>query len=398
MIMYSVVKRKKIIVMGFMATCPISGVLWQHLHYLLGLKKLGHDFYYIEDTARLPYNPSNFDVSEDFTYASGILKTLFERFDLGSDKWGFCARYLKEKPSAGLSFEAMKTLYKEADAILNVCGSQELHDELLQSQRLLYIESDPAVEQIKLAKGNTKTHEFLSAHHALFSFGENLGKPDCGVPETDFVWHTTRQPVATEYWENNNARSSTGVFTTIANWETGGKKDIEYNGETYLWSKNPEFHKFVQAPGLCGEPFELCTDMKKPDEKETFLKNGWQLSLPHKLSENIDHYQEYIWNSKGEFTVAKDQYTRLNTGWFSDRSACYLAAGRPVITQETGFSKVIPTGLGLFSFKNLIDIKAAVAEINGDYDKHSRAAACLAKEYFEADKVVADILTKAGVT
>ncbi len=392
--------KKRIIVMGFMASCPIAGVVWQHMHYLIGAKRLGHEVYYIEDSARIPYNPSTFEVTEDYSYAAKTLAGLFERYDLGKENWGYCARYLPDQPTAGLSFERIKELYRSADAIFNVCGSQEFNDELLASERLLYIESDPAVEQIKLAKDNQNTREYLSRHHALFSFGENLNQPDCGVPHTDFKWFPTRQPVVTDLWEMPTGKTfdpASAVYTTIANWSTGGKKDIEWNGETYLWSKNPEFHKFHEAPAICGEPFELATDMKEAGEREKFLTQGWRFTLPHKMSEDFWAYQDYIRASKGEFTVAKDQYTRLNTGWFSDRSACYLAAGKPVITQQTGFSKFIPVGEGLFAFQSLDDIKEAAAKINSDYDFHCRKAKEIAKEYFEAEKIVADILNKAGI-
>lgn len=393
-------KKKKIIVMGFMASCPIAGVVWQHLHYLIGAHRLGHEVYYIEDSARIPYNPATFEVSEDYSYAAKTLSTLFEKYGLGADRWAYCARYLPDHPTAGMSFERIKELYRTADAIFNVCGSQEFNDELLASERLLYIESDPAVEQIKLAQGNENTRAYLTRHHALFSFGENLNQPGCRVPHTDFKWFPTRQPVVTDLWQISGQFSFDpvkGVYTTIANWATGGKKDIQWNGQTYLWSKNPEFHKFYTAPAICAEPFELATDMKDPVEKEKFLAQGWRFTLPHKMSEDIGIYQDYIWGSKGEFTVAKDQYTRLNTGWFSDRSACYLAAGKPVITQETGFSQFIPVGEGLFSFKTLDDIQEATAQITLDYPRHCARATEIAREYFEAEKVIARILENAGV-
>ncbi|MDX2226400.1 MAG: hypothetical protein SFY92_04790 [Verrucomicrobiae bacterium] len=392
--------KKRVIVMGFMGSCPIAGVVWQHLHYLIGLKELGHEVYYIEDSARIPYNPSTFEVTEDFSYAARMLDRLFQKHGLGAENWGYCARYRPDSPTAGLGLAKIRELYRTADAIFNVCGSQEFNDDLLQSRRILYIESDPAVEQIKLAKGNENTRAYLSRHQALFSFGENLNQTDCGVPRTDFKWYPTRQPVATALWqppERRDFNPEKGVYTTIANWATGGKKDIEYNGETYLWSKNPEFHRFCAAPRLCGELFELATDMKDATERAGFLSQGWQFTLPHKMSEDIDLYQEYIWSSKGEFTVAKDQYTRLNTGWFSDRSACYLAAGRPVITQATGFSKFIPVGEGLFEFRTLEEIRTAAEKIRSDYSRHSAAARELAREYFEARTVVGRILDAAGI-
>ena len=140
------------------------------------------------------------------------------------------------------------------------------------------------------------------------------------------------------FLENRRAPAATSVFTSIANWSTSGLKDIEWRGEKYLWSKSREFLRFVAAPKKSGEPFELATDIKDEKTRTRFLANGWRFCSPHQMSVDYWQYRDYIRRSKGEFTVAKDQYVRLHTGWFSDRSACYLAAGRPVITQQTGFT------------------------------------------------------------
>ena len=185
-------------------------------------------------------------------------------------------------------------------------------------------------------------------------------------------------------------------FTTICNWSTSGKKDIVWRDSNYLWSKSLEFLRFVEAPRLSEESFEMATDIKKEEEQELFVKNDWRLVLPHDLSVDWNGYRDYISNSKGEFTCAKDQYIRLNTGWFSDRTACYLAAGRPVITQETGFTAHYGGKGGLFSFSSMEEIIEAVAAIRADYKKHSRAALDIAREVFEAEKVLASLLDRAG--
>ena len=144
-------KRKRIVVMGFMGSIPIAGVIWQHIHYIVGLQRLGHDVYYIEDSARLPYNAQTFDTSNDYSYAAKVLAQLANEFGF-ERRWSFCARYLPDNPTAGLRLTKIRQLYLEADAILNVCGTQEFNDDLLKSDRILYIESDPGVEQIKVDK------------------------------------------------------------------------------------------------------------------------------------------------------------------------------------------------------------------------------------------------------
>jgi hypothetical protein len=390
-------KRKRLIVMGFMGSCPIAGVIWQHIHYIVGLQKLGHDVFYIEDSARLPYNPDTFEVNNEFDYAAKILEHLATEFDF-KRRWSFCARYLPGHPTAGLPLKRIRELYREADAILNVCGTQEFNDDLLTSDRILYLESDPGVEQIKVDQGVKSTVKYLRRHHALFTFGENVGSDAFPVPTHNLKWLPTRQPIVTDLWKTNRRPRATALFTSIANWSTSGLKDIEWRGEKYLWSKSREFLRFVAAPRKSGEPFELATDIKDAKTGAKFERNGWRLRPPHDLSANYRLYRDYIRRSKGEFTVAKDQYVRLNTGWFSDRSGCYLAGGRPVITQETGFTRTFGGGRhGLIGFRSLDEIPEAVKSINADYTRHSLAARQIAHEFFEAEKVLHSLLERAGV-
>ena len=389
-------KRKKLVVMGFMGSCPIAGVIWQHIHYIVGLQRLGHEVYYVEDSARLPYNPETFDTNNEYDYAARLLDRLAREFEF-NNRWAFCARYLPENPTAGLPLKKIRQLYRGADAILNICGTQEFNEDLLKSNRVLYVESDPGVEQIKIDKGEKSTLDYLRRHHALFTFGENVGTPRFPVPTHGFKWLPTRQPVVTDLWRTQRAPARSAVFTSIANWSTSGLKDITWRGKKYLWSKSLEFLRLVEAPKKSGETFELATDIKDAKTRAKFERNGWRLTLPHQMSVDYWLYRDYIRRSKGEFTVAKDQYVRLNTGWFSDRSACYLAAGRPVITQETGFTRHYGGGKGLLAFKSLGEIVEAVKMIKADYAKHSRAARAIAQEVFEAEKVLASLLERAGI-
>lgn len=407
--------QKKIVVLGFMGNCPIAGVLWQHIHYIVGLQRLGHEVYYLEDTSRYPYDPVQQTPTEDYSYAAKILAQLAVEFGF-EGRWAFSPRYRSPQETAGLSRKSINQLYKEADALLNICGSHELNEDLLLSENLIYVESDPGVEQIKVDQKDSTTSEFLKRHRARFTFGENIGTSRFPVPLHGLDWLPTRQPVVTDFWNNIVLHPSTGCnivlhpsvgckvehafdwktarFTSIANLATGGKKDIHWKGETYLWSKLPEFEKFRLAPTQAGEPFELATTFKDAATQQAFLQAGWKEVSPNEISVNYHAYTNYIQQSKGEFTVAKDQYVRLNTGWFSDRSACYLAAGRPVITQQTGFTEFYGnTKEGLFAFETAEHIVEAVKMINADYARHSKAAAAIAKEHFEAEKVLASLLS-----
>ncbi|PYK87674.1 MAG: hypothetical protein DMF47_02380, partial [Verrucomicrobia bacterium] len=263
--------------------------------------------------------------------------------------------------------------------------------------RIIYVESDPGVEQIRIDKGVRSTIDYLRRHRALFSFGENVGTESFPVPTHNMKWLPTRQPVVTDLWKTNRAPPRAAVFTSVANWSTSGLKDITWRGEKYLWSKSREFLRFLAAPKKAGETFELATNIPDAKTRAKFLRNGWRFHSPLQLSVDYWLYRDYVRRSRGEFTVAKDQYVRLNTGWFSDRSACYLAAGRPVIIQQSGFTQHYGNDGGLFAFSSIKEIVEAVKAINADYAKHSRAAREVAREIFEAEKVLASLLDRAGV-
>jgi hypothetical protein len=185
------------------------------------------------------------------------------------------------------------------------------------------------------------------------------------------------------------------TYTTITTWHNEGKT-ISHGGEEYYWTKDREFLKFLDLPRRCQASFELAIG-SDPEVERLLIGHGWGPvnSLP--ISRDVDSYRRYIQGSRGEFTAARDQYVRPRTGWFSDRSACYLAAGRPVITQDTGFGKFLPTGKGLFGFTTMEDILAAVETIERDYQGSCRAAREIAAEYFEAEKVVGSLMARAGV-
>lgn len=388
-------KKRRIVVMGFMGSVPIAGVIWQHLHYIIGLQRLGHEVYYVEDSARYPYNPVSLDTSEVCTYAVGTLRGLAETFDFN---WAYCARYLDPPQSFGLDLGRLRELYLEADAILNICGAQELHEDLLKSAQLIYVESDPGVEQIRVDQNSNGTQSHLSHYHMLFTFGENIGTDSFPVPLHGFKWLPTRQPIVTDFWKTDARVASDAIFTTVTNWSTRGRKDITWNEECYLWSKSENFLKFVDAPQAAAATIEMATQIEDAPTAELFRSRGWRLRSPHNLSIDWRLYRDYICGSRGEFTVAKDQYVRLHTGWFSDRSACYLAAGRPVITQETGFTRHYGGTGGLFAFSDLGEIKEAAAAIRADYAAHSRAAYEIAHQHFEAKKVLTSLIDRAGLS
>lgn len=385
----------KIIVFGILFWYPLAGVTYQFLHYLIGLRRLGYDVYYVEDSARWLYNPSIDDLTPEVTKNIARITPILEAYGF-QDRWAFRNRL--GGACYGMTESQLLQLYRDADACLNVTGDQEMLDEHLVCHRRIYVESDPVISQFKVAEGDQKMIAHLSAHDTHFSFGENLGNPDCGVPIEKFQWQPTRQPIVLSLWQH--AYPPGEAYNTIATWNNKGK-DITYQGETYYWSKARELEKFLNLPRQRPLQFEIAANVSENEKitvQKLLIHHGWRQTNAVLLSQDLQQYCTYIQQSRGEFTVAKDQYTRLRTGWFSDRSACYLAAGRPVITHETGFSKFLPKGKGLFGFETMEDILAALDEIESDYEGNCLAAKEIAAEFFSAEKVIGSLMERAGLS
>jgi hypothetical protein len=383
----------KVIVFGILFFYPLAGVTYQFLHYLIGLRRLGYDPYYVEDSARWIYDPRLNDMAPDPTGNIEMVLPALKAHGF-ADRWCFRGCY-EGGGCHGLSEAQLTQLYRDADAFLNVTGAQEIRDEHRAIKRRLYVESDPFVAQVKVAQGDQGMIDLLAAHDTHFSFGENLGAPDCDTPIKKFRWLPTRQPVAVELW-NDGTPTGGPTYTTITTWHNKGK-DIEWRGEKWYWTKDREFEQFLDLPRRRPQQqFELATSVG--DDVRMLLRgHGWNQTGSIEVSRDVDAYKRYIQESRGEFTVARDQYVRPNTGWFSDRTCCYLAAGRPVITQETGFSKSLPSGKGLFGFRTLDDILHAVDNIESDYPGNCRAAREIAAGHFAAEKVVGSLMQRAGL-
>jgi hypothetical protein len=380
----------KVVVSGILFWFPLAGVTYQFLHYLIPLRRLGYDVYYIEDPSQWIYNARIHDVSPDASENVAAIAPILEAHGF-KDRWAFRGNYEGGR-SYGMSAAQIARLYREADVLLNVTG-QEVREEHLACRRRIYVESDPFSFQVRAALGHEATIRHLSAHDMHFTFGENLGAPDCAVPTAGYTWLPTRQPVVLDLWRAVSGPRQT--YRTITTWSNRGK-NIEYNGDTYYWTKDREFEKFIDLPQRRRGPFELATRVDEAT-RARLESHGWRIVDSFGVSAHMDAYRDYIGGSRGEFTVARDQYVRPNTGWFSDRSACYLAAGRPVITQETGFSKFLPTGRGLYAFSTCDELLAAIDAVESDYEGNCRAAGEIAAECFDADKVVGSLMQRAGL-
>ena len=382
----------KVVVLGMMAKMPVPGVLWQTLHYLLGLRGLGLDPYYVEAHGRAPSMLMERESDDGAARAAALIDSTLARFGLG-DRWAYHALD-SDGRCLGLTEFELRRLYREAEVILNLHGGTEPRCELAETGKLVYLETDPVRLQIELHDGLQASFDFLSPHSAFFTFAENLGRSPCSLPVCErFPFRPTRQPVVLELWEGR-AAGSEGCFTTVGNWRQGWRA-VRYRGENYGWSKDAEWKKFLDLPARTGQPFELALSGYEPRDQEELERYGWRVRKA--LDLDLDAYRDYIVDSLAEFTVAKDQNVRFCTGWFSDRSAAYLAAGRPVITQDTGFGEVLPTGQGLFAVRDVDGAAAAVDAIASDPVRHSRAAADIAREYFDAQRVLGRLLDDLGV-
>jgi len=387
------VTRPPIVVLGAMTRYPVAGIVWLTMQYVLGFRRLGYDCYYVESHGGTP-RPFVDDGDDGARGAAAFLDGLMRRFDL-SDRWAYQVVHGNRR-CYGLSDDALDRLYGSAALILNLHGATVPQHEHAATGRLVYMGTDPVLLEVQLHEGSPQAHALLEPHAAFFTWAANHGAPDCRLPVVNgFAFQPSRQPVVMDLWQRN-ADARLDRFTTIAGWKQLWR-EISYDGELYHWSKHYEFLKVIELPSRTREPFELALTSYDADDRALLEGYGWQVVDAEAVSGDLDAYRDYVCGSRAEFTVAKDQNVRLRTGWFSDRSAAYLAAGRPVVTQDTGFGSTLPTGRGLFGFTGVDDAAAAVEAIAADYDRHASAARAIAADYFDHAVVLPALLSACGV-
>ena len=374
--------RPSLIVLGMMGRMPMAGVVWQVLQYLEGFRRLGFSVSYVEDTGEWSYDPDRNTITDDPTYAVESIRSVMARHGF-ADRWAY---RVADGRVFGRSASALEELFERADVLVNLTGATVLRAEHLRVPVRIYLETDPVLPQIEVAREIPFYVELLSAHTHHFTYGENLGQPDCPIPLEKFAWRPTRPPVLLDLWETPfDPRSER--FTTVATWKNVGK-DITFRGETYYWSKHVNILRVADLPQRTYQPLEMALQAEDPEALEMLTRNGWILTDAFEVSRTLTAYQRHIQQSRGEFTASKDLVVRTRSGWFSDRSVCYLAAGKPVVTQDTGFGNHLPTGVGLLPFGTVEEAAAALDEVNRDYRRHCRAARQIAEEHFAADRVL----------
>lgn len=380
-------------VVGIFGTFPFAGMAWMHCQFVAGLARLGHEVAYLETTEHWPWDAIAMSKTDDPAYTLAYLARVMSSFGLET-RWAYRASCADNTWRGPLAAEAVDLL-RSADAVLNISGSTT-PEEIGVPCRLVHIGTDPVLQELRVANGDTALRDRLGAHAAHFTYGENIGAADCPVPPLPFPTKPMRQPVLLDRWEP--AAASRRTFTTVTNWEVKGY-DCEYLDELYTWSKHHAYMKIIDLPRRTEAHLELAMGLAglTPEVRELLDTNGWHVVDAFKMSLDPWPYRDYICASSAELSVAKDMVTRTRCGWFSERSACYLAAGKPVITEDTGFGCALPTGEGLFAFRTRDAALGAIEAVDRDYERHSRAARAIAEEYFDSDKVLTRLLEDLGL-
>lgn len=384
----------RIVVCGYMIRYPLAGMLLAFFHYVLGLSRLGHDVLYLEESgwSQSCYNPVHREHNDDPQRGLQVVQTLMADFGL---QIPVCYINRDSGQIWGANWEDMKQMLGEADLLLNIGGVCWLPEFRLCRRRAL-IDMDPFFTQI-----GRFAAEGRNDYHVYFSYGANIGQPNCGIPSDGIEWFPTVPPVVPEIWqspvlnpEQHGKEWANAPLTTIANWSAYG--GVMYARE-YYGQKNEEFLRLLELPRHTSQPLQLALSGASQEIQAQLRTAGWLLRGSEEISVDMATYQAYLTSSRGEFSVAKNAYVKTRSGWFSDRSVCYLAAGCPVILQDTGFSDWLPTGCGVLAFSSLEEAVDCIERVNSAYPEHCRAAREIAEQTFSY-KVVLPRLLEVALT
>ncbi|MGN6726660.1 MAG: glycosyltransferase family 1 protein [Tepidisphaeraceae bacterium] len=388
----------RIIVGGMVGQFPLGGVASDYFHYVLALHELGHDVYYHEDTNTWPYNPSIRQPSSDGNYNAAFIRAFFERYAPALvDRWHY--RLLQDQ-CFGMSKEAFDAVAATADIYLNVSGVCLLPAALASSCRRVFLDSDPGYNQMGLqelldTEGPTAKRyvEVAKDHDVHLTYAENIHAPDCQLPDAGLKWITTRPVVTLPHWADavHTAPPAGAAYTTVMTLDLSKQpKRLHYKGVDYF-DKRPEFEKFITLPKRVPQiPLSLAIGNHKG--LEPVLENGWHVTDSHDASLTPEAYRQFIAASAGEWSIAKNVYAATRSGWFSCRTCCYLAAGRPAVVQDTAWSRYIPSGDGVIAFTTLEEAAAGLERLAADPERQRRAAYDVAREYLAPDRVIAPML------
>jgi len=376
---------RRIVIGVGIANYPVhaAGNSWAFLQWALAFRDAGWDVWLVEALASTHCVDENRRlVTPERSINVRQARTFLEEF-------GFADRYALFMDGVCENEAAITRFASSADLFFNISGHFQNKEILRLPKSRVYLDLDPVFTQIWAEVYNCDMN--IEGHDHFVTVGNLLGTAACKAPTLGKKWVPTLPPVSIQHWTTDRPPSSTASWTTVTHWY--GYKQSEYQGEWH-GNKSEEFEKIIDLPGQTTESLEIATDLTQDDDvvQERFQKAGWRLRDAVPLNEPWQVYRGYLAGSKGEFAVAKNGYVRSRSGWFSDRSVCYLALGRPVILQDTGWSGVLPEGKGLMKFTSTADAAAALRTVASDYAAHSKAARELAETCFAGPKVVERLL------
>jgi hypothetical protein len=383
--------RLRIVVLGYLVRGPLGGMAWHHLQYVMGLARLGHEVYFIEDSGDSPwccYDPTRDITDADPAYGLEFAACTFSRAGLEN-----CWAYYDAHTSRwrGPCAERIHHVCATTDLLLDLGGVNPVRPWMMGIPRRVLVDTDPVFTQIRHLT-NPAARQLALQHTAFFSFGENFESTQYAIPDDGLPWRRTRQPIVMDAWQVSPGPAQ-GRFTTVMQWES--YPAAEY-GDVCYGVKSDSFEPFMDLPARVGPILELA--IGSPTAPRPFLESkGWILRDPIEVAPDPWSYQRYIQQSKAEFTVAKHGYVVSRSGWFSERSAAYLASGRPVVTQETGFSDWLEAGSGVIPFTTPDESIAAIEDVNSRYEVHCRAARAVAEAYFDSDRVLEKLIEEAWI-
>jgi hypothetical protein len=369
----------RILCSGHLVRYPLGGHSWHHLQYLIGFKKMGHQVFFFENYGweRSCYDPEQNDRTGDASYGIAYLKKILSRYGLEKN-WCYLA---EDGVAHGMSRQDLTDICSTADVYFNLSNINWIPELELCSRRVL-VDTDPVFSQI----GGFGLGSY-SRYHVLFTYGENVHQPGCDMPDHGYRWLPTRQPVVLDCWPVTSGDPSK-AFTSVMNWTNFGAK--EYQGKKY-GQKDQEFEPFFSLPKSVDQSMELAVAAPK-QVRERMLAGGWRLANPKAVTADPWTYQKYIESSKAEFCVAKHAYVSTQCGWFSDRSTAYLAMGRPVVVQDTGFSRFLPASSGLLAYRNPTEAINRIQQVRDNYSNECKAARQTVESYFNSTIVLSELL------
>jgi hypothetical protein len=379
---------RTILVAGTMAADPYQGgTAWSVLQYILGLRALGHDVYFVEPIPSRKLRPVG--ASLRTSTSASYFRDIVRQFGLQTK----AALLLRDaNDTVGCSYETLRTIAARADVLINLSGALTDPALLGRIPIRLYVDLDPGFNQLWHV---CSIDVGFDRHTHFATIGLGLGEDRCPVPKCDRAWIPTRQPIVLTEWPVAE-RQPEHAFTTSGSWR--GLGSITHDG-IYYGQKAHALRQFIALPAKSRQRMMLAFAPAPEESKDVsrLAAEGWQWVNPETIAGTPDQYRDFVQSSFAEFGIAKSGYATSRCGWFSDRSVCYLASGRPVVAQETGFSAFLPTNEGLFAFETEDEALAAIDAVVGDYSRHSKAARRIADEYFDANIVLPLLLERVGV-